>query len=235
VSVPVRATSDLIDEWQQIMDVHEENELLRAQIQQNALDRYRLNQLEYDNRRLQKSLDFTNSQKALHDYKFYYADVISYSSDFYNHTIVINLGEKDGVRVDMPVVSVEGLVGRVQQVSQYYATVQLLLDLEDDKSSKPIPVTVRGKEKDSFGIIEQYDRKKKVLRMTKIESLDPLNVGDEVVTSGLGELFPSGLVIGKITYRKVGDFGITHVAEIKPNAAFSKLREVFVVEVPVKR
>jgi rod shape-determining protein MreC len=59
-----------------------------------------------------------------------------------------------------------------------------------------------------------------------------LQPSDVIVTSGLGELFPEGIVIGTVIERRVGDFGLTHMATIQPAATFTHLREVFVVEVP---
>lgn len=232
-SVPAHKISNLFTEWREIYAVHVENEKLRENLDQFSRDAARLNQLEADNLRLQRALDFTESQRLLHKYKFHYADVISISGKQYNPSLVINLGSKDGIKLDMAVTSVEGLVGRISGVTQYHATVQLLNELDNsNRTSRPIAATIRGAEGKSFGIIEEFDRSNGMLRMTKIDPLDSMKKGDVVVTSGLGELFPSGLVIGKVSSRKVGDFGITHVAEIQPTATLSKLREVFVVEVP---
>lgn len=236
VSAPARVAINFFEEWQQISDVHEENEALRKTLSKYAEDTLRLNQLEADNKRLQAALQFTEEQKAYNHYIYHYADVTAYSGDLYNRSIVINRGKKDGIQLDMAVASVDGLVGRIDSVSQYYSTVQLLLDLNsNNKSSKAIAATVKGGEDQSFGVIEEYDRAKNRLRMTKIDPMDPMKTGDIVVTSGLGEVFPSGLVIGKIVERKVGEFGITHVAEIEPSTDFKNLHQVFVIELPVPR
>ncbi len=65
--------------------------------------------------------------------------------------------------------------------------------------------------------------------MTKIQGVQ---VNDVVITSGLGQVFPRGIVIGKVVAIKEDDFAITPKAMIKPMASFQHLREVFVVEVP---
>jgi rod shape-determining protein MreC len=234
VAVPASAVQDFFGEWQQIRAVHEENEALRQTLAESLRMQVRLNQLEAENERLQAALGFTNVQKRFHQYVFHYADVISFSGDHYNKTIVINRGSADGVKVDMAVASVDGLVGRVASVSRYYATVQLLVDLSvNNEVSKPIAATAKGKENRSFGIVDSYDRHKGFLRMSKIEQNDPLRKGDVVVTSGIGGVFPAGLAIGKVISREEGSYGITHVAEIEPAADFAKLREVFVIQVPI--
>jgi rod shape-determining protein MreC len=103
----------------------------------------------------------------------------------------------------------------------------------DASSSKgtPVSATVLGKESESFGIIE-YDEVTGTLQMTKIDEADPLAKDDKVITSGVGSVFPRGIIIGTVVSRQVGDFGLTHTAIIKPAAQFDHLREVFVVVVP---
>ena len=71
-----------------------------------------------------------------------------------------------------------------------------------------------------------------MLQMTKIDEDDPMESGDLVITSGLGNVFPRGLIIGTLESRQVGDFGLTQKATVKPAARFDHLREVFVVVVP---
>jgi rod shape-determining protein MreC len=132
----------------------------------------------------------------------------------------------------MAVTTIDGLVGIVSHVSTFTSTVQLVTDLDENTSKgMPVSATVLGKEMESFGIIE-YDEQSGTLQMTKIDALDPMVVGDKVITSGLGNVFPKGIVIGTVESRQVGDFGLTHTAIIKPSVKFDHLREVFVVVVP---
>jgi rod shape-determining protein MreC len=172
----------------------------------------------------------------MNNYKYRIAEVYAASPDPFDNTVVINLGEKDGIKENMAVMSVDGLIGRVSRVFPFHSNVQLLTDLDDrSNSSKAIAVTIKGKENESFGIIESYDREKGLLVMNKIPRTDEMTVGDVVVTSGLGQLFPRGIEIGEVVSRDEGEFGITHTALVKPFASFTHLREVFVVEVPELR
>lgn len=229
---PASLTAAFFDDMRMLRHVYEENEILRRTLAQYARDRAKLNTLEEENRRLQAALDFTERQKQFNNYKYHIASVVSQSPDPYNATINIDLGSKDGIKVDMAVVTTKGLIGRVVQVAAFHSTVQLLTSLsEQDASTKPIAAKAEGKE-DSFGMIESYDREKNVLIMTKIRHTDSLEKGDTVLSSGLGQVFPKGLRIGTVLSREVGSFGITHTAEIEPAADFSHLREVFVVEIP---
>lgn len=230
---PMRAVAGFVEDIRRLKTVYEENQALRQTLAQYARDTARLNDLEAQNERLMEALQFTERQKQEDNYIYRIAEVISESPDRYNRTIKINLGERDGIREDMAVVTVEGLIGRVVRVSTFTSNVQLISDLNGEAGAvKSISATVLGRESDSFGMIEFYNAEQGTLLMTKIEQNDQLKVGDTIVTSGLGELFPKGIVIGTVLSRRVGDFGLTHTATIEPAAQFTHLREVFVVEVP---
>ncbi|MFH5182234.1 rod shape-determining protein MreC [Paenibacillus sp. TAB 01] len=230
---PAGYVAGFFEDMGQLRTIFEENKVLKQTLTKYARDTTRLNDLEQQNKRLQEALGFTERQKQSNNYTFRIAEVVAVNPDLLNNTVRINLGEKDGVKPNMAVMSVEGLVGRVVQVSSFYSNVQLLKGIDDTANeSKAIAVTVKGRENESFGIIESYDREKQTLLMTKIDPNDKLAVGDVVITSGLGQIFPRGIEVGKVISREPGTFGISHVAVIQPFAAFDHLREVFVVMVP---
>lgn len=228
---PARAVAGFFEDMRRISVLYEENRQLKLTLTQYAKDTARLNDLEAQNKRLKDELGFTERQQQSNQYKYRIAEVYASSPDPFNNTIVINLGEKDGIKANMAVMSVDGLIGRIVDVSPFYSNVQLITDL-DSSNAKAIAVTIKGNENDSFGILEGYDREKGMLIMNKIPKADDLTVGDIVITSGVGQLFPRGIEIGEVVSRDEGEFGITHTALIKPFASFHHLREVFVVEVP---
>ncbi|MDF2713934.1 MAG: rod shape-determining protein MreC [Paenibacillus sp.] len=228
---PARAVAGFFEDVHRISVLYEENRQMKLSLTQYAKDTARLNDLEAQNKRLKDALGFTERQQQSNKYKYRIAEVYASSPDPFNNTIVINLGEKDGIKPNMAVMSVEGLIGRIVDVSPFYSNVQLITDL-DSNSTKAIAVTIKGRENDSFGILEGYDRDKGMLVMNKIPKTDNLTTGDVVVTSGVGQLFPRGIEIGEVFSRDEGEFGITHTALIKPFASFNHLREVFVIEVP---
>lgn len=230
---PAQSVAGFFEDVRKLKTIYEENEALRATLAQYARDTARLNDLEAQNERLKEELQFTERQKNANNYRYHIAEVISVSPDPYNKVVKVNLGEKDGIKPDMAVVTVKGLIGRIVSTTPFTSNVQLITDMSGTESgAKAISATVEDPETDSFGIIERYDREQGYLVMTKIDQNDKLEEGDTVITSGLGELFPAGLVIGTVVSRQVGEFGLTHTAMVKPAADFIKLREVFIVEVP---
>lgn len=228
---PARAIAGFFEDIHNLRVVYEENKILKMTLSQYARDTMRLNDLEAQNKRFKEELAFTKRQMESDKYKYHIAEVTAVSTDPIVKTININLGSTDGIKTNMAVMSVDGLIGRIQRVSDFSSTVQLLTDIDDtNNESKGIAATVKGKENESFGLIERYDNQ--LLVMNKIEKLEEFNVGDTVVTSGLGQVFPRGLEIGTVVSKEIGEFGITYKAMIQPKAKFTHLREVFVVEVP---
>ncbi|MFC0212597.1 rod shape-determining protein MreC [Paenibacillus chartarius] len=239
---PAAAIAGFFQDLRDLQIIYRENKELKKTLMHYAEDTQRLNDLEAENKRLQKMLEFTERQKQADNYKYHIANVVAASTDAYNRTISIDLGEMDGIKKDMAVVTDAGLLGRIQNVFPFHSDVQLLNNLNDtDNKTKAISVTVRGKESSSFGVIETYERDRAsgsdYLVMTKVEH-DPtqgIEVGDTVVTSGLGQVFPKGIMVGKVVSIGVGEFGITPRILVEPFASFTQIQEVFVVEVPELR
>ena len=236
ISKPAASIAGFFRDIGNLRTVYEENRALKQTLAFYARDVARLNTLERENARLREALQFTERQKSMDNYTYRIARVISFSTDPFNDTIRIDLGSEDGIKENMAVVSPLGLVGRIGRVSPFHSTVELITNMDPGNAdSSAISATVRGKEDATFGIIDTYDREANVLHMSKIELEDPLAVGDVVVTTGFGGIYPPGLTIGTVLSRETEKFGtITHTAEVRPAAEFSplKLREVFVVEVP---
>ena len=229
---PAAMTAGFFDNMRTLRTIYEENIALKKKLNDYARDSARLNFLEEQVLKLEDALAFTERQKEANNYIWHYAEVISANPDPLVHTVNINLGEKDGIKPNMAVATVDGLIGRIIETAPFYSTVQLLsaIDYRVD-TTKAIAATVI-ENPESFGVIEYYNQDG-LLEMNKIQDSDLMKVGDTVITSGYGEVFPKGIKIGEVVSRTIGDF-ITHTALIQPSAELEgiKLRQVFVIEVP---
>ncbi|MBP1995918.1 rod shape-determining protein MreC [Paenibacillus eucommiae] len=230
---PAASIAGFFDDIRQLSVIYEENKTLKLTVSLYARDTQMLNKLEAQNKYLKDALNFTERQKQANKYTYHIAEVVTVSPDPYNNTLSINLGARDGIKQDMAVMTIDGLVGRVNAVYEFYSNVQLLNNINDtDSNSKAIAVTVKGRESQSFGMIESFDTNTGYLVMNRVDQADPMQVGDMVITSGLGLVFPDGIEVGKIVSIGPGEFGITHKVLVEPRASFRHIREVFVVEVP---
>ncbi|MDQ0196772.1 rod shape-determining protein MreC [Paenibacillus wynnii] len=212
-------------------DLAEENERLKITVAQFTREQAQYNFVQATNEDLMKQLNFTKAQKLMYKYDYHIAQVISLNTEPNNSTLVINLGSKNGVKPNMSVISVEGLVGVISEVSNFTSTVKLMtmLDINDPNSQPAIAATARTKENQTFGMIESYDPKTKMLKMNKISPTDPIAKDDVIVSSGIGGLYPRALMIGTVESVGVGEFGLTRTAIIKAAAEFQDWKELIVV------
>ncbi|UJF32002.1 rod shape-determining protein MreC [Paenibacillus hexagrammi] len=228
---PAAAIAGFFEDIRELRVIYEENKTLKLTLTQYARDTQRLNELEAQNKRLMEALGFTERQRQTNNYIYRIAEVVTVSTDPYNSATTINLGDTDGIKENMAVMTVDGLVGRVSKVFGFHSNVQLLKEITDtDNNSKAIAVTVKGND-DVFGMIESYDKSGELV-MNKVDQGDQIKVGDTIITSGLGQVFPKGIEVGTVTSIGPGEFGITQKVMVKPKASFTHIREVFVVEVP---
>jgi rod shape-determining protein MreC len=228
---PAGYVAGFFQDIRNLHDLAEENERLKIVAAQYARDKATYNFIDSENKRLMDLNNYTEAQKALYKYEYHIARVVSLTTEPGNSTIVIDLGSKDGVKPNMSVISVDGLVGVISQVSNFTSTVKLMtmMDSNDPNSQPPIAATAIGKEDGSFGMIESYDQEKGKLMMNKIPPGDKIAVNDTIVSSGIGGLYPRGLTIGKVESIQEGQFGLTSTAIIKPSAEFEDWKELIVV------
>ena len=132
-------------------------------------------------------------------------------------TIVVNKGTKDGIKIGLPVLSVEGVVGRVVETSWNISRILLVIDFNSNadvlvQSSRAHGVLQGG---GSAGCILKY-----------IERSEEIKIGDLVLTSGLGGVFPKGLLLGTVVGVNRKDPGLFQKIDILPAVNFSRLEEV---------
>lgn len=179
-----------------------------------------LENLENENRRLREQLDFRNHQSR----DLIACHVAARSVNNWWQSIRLDKGSRSGVRPDQAVIVPEGLVGRTSDVSAYSAEVLLLSD-------PACKISARVSRTGSFGIISGYGTNSKgypLARMRFIHKDIPVKPGDEVVTSGLGGVFPKDLLIGYIEEVHMEETGLYQYADIIPKAVVELSDVVFV-------
>lgn len=166
--------------------------------------------------------EYVNLKDKYTEYTTIPGYVINKSTSNYNNVLVINIGENDGVKVDMPVIADTGLVGHVISVTKETAKIQTLIDTSSAVSS------VVGTTRDSV-IVKGNLENTNMLRATYIPTSATLLEGDKVETSGLGGIYPKGITIG--TVKQVVDTkNLTNrYALIEPAVNFEKLETVLVI------
>lgn len=175
-----------------------------------------LRETEQENLRLRKLLQFQEKFNL----KTVVARVIAKDVSTEFRTIRLNRGETSGIRKDMAVITNEGTVGRILRTTQTTSDVVTILDL----LSAVDAIVERSRAR---GIVEGLTDEVCVLRYTL--RTDDVQLGDIMITSGLGGIFPKGIPIGIVSKVNRKPFGITQEVEVRPSVDFTKLEEVLIV------
>ena len=152
------------------------------------------------------------------------ADVIAMEGVPWFRTLAINKGSRDGVRLNAPVISPNGVVGRTVRLGPHASQVQLLLDQQSG-------VGVRIERSRIIGVVSGQAQGGSDLLMKYVPMLADVVGGDVVVTSGLDRIFPPGLVVGRVRSVRRGS-GLFKEIVVEPSARFDSLETVLVVLTP---
>ncbi|WP_136608266.1 rod shape-determining protein MreC [Paenibacillus dokdonensis] len=229
---PAGYVAGLFKDIGNMRETYKENEKLKVALAQYTREKANYNFMEEENKSLKESLHFTKAQMEKFDYSYHIAQVISVNSDTVNRSLVIDLGERDGVKVGQSVISIKGLVGVISHVSNFTSTVKLITTMDaKDPNSNGIAATSMNNHQ-TFGIIESYDDATQMLLMTQIKQTDPIKKDDMIVSLGDTDKYPRGLIIGKVKSVQESKFGKTKTATIEPEAEFQDWKQLFVVFTP---
>ncbi|WP_346243343.1 rod shape-determining protein MreC [Shouchella clausii] len=222
---PAHFVGDIYENIQEIFDVYNENQLLRARLEEYTQISVERDLLKEENARL---VDMLGIDETLNDYDQISAVVINRSPDAWEQYVGLNRGQTDEVTADMAVVdSRGGLIGKVSRTSKFTSYVQLL---SDNDPTNRVSAQVVLEDDTAVGFIEGYDEENDLLIMRKVDVESEIEEGQTVTTSGLGDVYPAGLLIGEVDHTEADEYGLSQNVYIRPTADFSALDYVFIVQ-----
>ncbi|AEE96830.1 rod shape-determining protein MreC [Mahella australiensis] len=202
---------------------------LQQRINELQQENQRLKELEEENQRLKNMLDFKEANPQLVTSG---ARVIAKNAGNWFETFVIDKGSSDGIAVDMAVITAQGLAGRVMEVADHWAKVMAIID---ERSSVSI---IADKTRDNGVargmLVAGSGADADLLKILYLPLDSKLNKGDEVITSGLGGVFPKGIPVGVVQEVKKTLTGEVEYAMVKPHVDFLRIEEVMVIKSPVE-
>ncbi|MGZ8465788.1 MAG: rod shape-determining protein MreC [Candidatus Binatia bacterium] len=204
------------DNYDTLAGFRSENERLRKRLQTLEIERQRLLEAEATNRRLQQLLDFRSELPA----GAITASIIAASATSWFQSCVLNKGSADGVHKGMAVVTPLGVIGKVVSVTGRTAKVLLLTD-----PNSGIDVLVQRTR--SRGIVSGSLESGTVLKYVKRS--EDVQEGDRLVTSGLDNVFPKGMLAGTVIKVRKQSRGLFQTVEVLPAVQASLVEEVLVV------
>lgn len=207
-----------------LFTTHEENQRLRREMYLVESMRIEVALLREENERFREMLGVS---ATLNDFEKISAVTIVRNIPDWNDFIMVDQGRYHGIRVGMAVVSSEGyLIGRVTEVGFVSSRVHLM---------KPHNQTVRTQVEvqgipGSYGHLHGYDAELGELVVRQVPNHIEVEVGARVTTSGLGDIFPKGLLAGYVTRYERSTDGLTQNLFLSNQVQYDDLRFVFIIK-----
>lgn len=210
---PVTATLNIVRDFQSYARIYEQNQELRRELQQMKAWKEAALQLELKNARL---LDL-NNVRLDPDLTYVTGVVLTDSGSPFRRSVLLNIGERDGLRDGLAAMDGIGLVGRISGLGQETSRVLLLTD-----TNSRLPITIQPSGQTA---ILAGDNSPTPL-VDFLEKPELVRPGDRVVTSGDGGVFPADLLVGQLIESRDGRFLVRLAADFERLAFLRVLRGV---------
>ena len=199
-----------------LINIHNENMRMKRDLDSLKRENYLYQEALSTNQRLQQLLQFKNTT----DQPVIAAQVIGMDPTGWFQSVIIDKGKNAGIKLNMPVVNADGVVGKLVAVSYNYSKVLLIID----QNSAVDCIIQRSRDN---GIVKGLSSK--VCTLDYVLKASDVHVGDIVVTSGLGGIFPKGIPVGEVIDVKDPAGELFKDVKIRPVVDFSKLEELLVI------
>jgi rod shape-determining protein MreC len=199
------------DLGKQNIDLRQKNLELEAELTQ-------LKQVEQENQTLRQGLEISKKDQIIIEIAFVVGKDVQGVGDW----ILIDKGKNQGIEKDMTVISSEmALVGKIMQVMPGFSKVMLITNKES-----VVAAIIEGERNE--GLVKKEEKGR--LFMDFIPRSEGLEIDERIITSGMDNIYPKGILIGKIESIDLSQNQLFQKITITPAVDFSKLEEVFIVK-----
>jgi rod shape-determining protein MreC len=219
LSGTVDEASNFVSTIQRVRDMANENADYRDQVAQLESQLVQMRELQVENSDLRNLLSM---KERTGPGAYMPVAVIARDDTPYVQAVTIDHGSNDGVKQDAIVITHTGLVGHVERVNPTTAKVRLISDLNSS-------VSVRLQTDSRTTGLLRGQSQGNLMVIAYISQTDIVGQGDVVLTSGLGEVYPEGLVVGKVARVERKDADPFQAAVVEPAVAMDKLEHLYVL------
>ena len=224
ILTPFNYIGNLIDDFAELRNVQEENDKLKTSIE-------RVEAIETENIELRREIEALKKELSidyvLTDYDYLNATVISRNIGYWYNTLTIDKGTNNGILEGMVVVNSTGLIGKIIKATTFTSEVRLITT--SDTNNK-ISVSISNGNGKINGLINRYDYENNFLEVEGISNTEEVKVGDYVYTSGLGGVFPSGILIGTVESITTDEYDLAKIINVKPSTDFNDINYVAILK-----
>ena len=202
-------------------DLQRENEQLRAELGELRDQIHRAEMAEEENAFLRQYLDLpgTESNLSLLD-----AQIIARASGNATRVYTLNRGSLHGVETGMPVITADGVVGSVSEVGINWCRVTSILEINASAGAYDERSGAVGLSEGTYELREEG-----LCRLAYLAEGADVAIGDRILTSGFGSVYPQGLVIGTVCEIRSDDYTRQQIAILTPAVDFDRLSRVMIV------
>lgn len=181
------------------------------------------NELNKELNELESLLDLNAS---LSEGTYVNATSIARNIDYWYHSVSLDKGSKSNIKKGDAVVNSNGLIGYIDSTTNYSSTVKLLTS---DNLNHKISVKIQVGDSYVFGLLTYYDSSKNLFEIDGISENTGVPKDSLVTTTGLGNTFPAGLVIGRVDSVTLDHFELAKTVYVKPSANFNDIGHVTII------
>jgi rod shape-determining protein MreC len=222
-----RPFQDLYDYLRGLVDAKSERDKLQAELDRVRKRLIRLQFAAQQNKTLTRSLHYISGPKLPQDYRPVTAEIISKLPSEFEQRVVIAAGSADGIHDDDPVVTADGLVGKISKVASHQAQVMLLTD--EDTAVSAIDVDTRAE-----GLVRHGHGPGTTLFLDRVPRSEHVALNNRIVTAGwhqgkLSSIYPKGIPIGIVSSASIHSTDLYATVQVSPYVDFSSLDSVIVL------
>ena len=182
------------------------------------------------NESLEKEIEELKQQlelnRTLTEYTPVNATILSRNKSYWFNNMMIDKGKKDGIEEGMAVITKGGLVGKISKV--YYSSSEIKLITSDDTKYK-VSVSIKTNDSENIAILNGYDPETGLIRLIGVSKTANVEVGNTVLTSGLGGVFPGGIYVGVVEKIESDKYDLSNNIYIKTTQDFNNIHYVTVL------
>lgn len=220
---PIGFVKEKVEMFTETKDLYKKYTKLKEKVEKTDLYYAQIEELQKEVTELKSALELNST---LSEYSYINATVVNRNVGYWYNTFTIDKGSKNGVKEGDAVITNEGLIGKIVNVSNFSSTVKLLTS---DEISNKISIKIISGDKKYYGLLVGYDVDKNIYRVEGITESDKIKEGDIVTTTGLTDYFPSGILIGHVAKIVKDEYDLNSIIEITPSVSFNDISIVTIL------
>ncbi len=220
---PIGYIKDKIKETKETKKLYKKYKDLENKVEKTDLYINQIKELQKEVAELKSILDLNST---LSEYTYVNATVVNRNIGYWYNLLTIDKGSKNGIKMGDAVITNQGLIGKIINVSNFSSSVKLMTT---DQIQNKISVKIEIDDDYLYGLLVGYDKDKNVYKIEGITNSDKVKEGSTVTTTGLTDYFPSGILIGKVSKIVKDEYDLNSIVEVTPSVNFENISIVTVL------